>query len=388
MTTRHALLTDLLQSRILILDGAMGTMIQRHQLQEADYRGSRFAGWPHDVKGNNDLLVLTRPDVIGGIHQAYLDAGADIIETNTFNATSIAMADYGMEGLVHEMNVAAARLVKELCEAETARNPAKPRFCAGVLGPTNRTCSISPDVNDPGYRNISFDELVSSYTEAIDGLVAGGAEEPDGEVPARARKPEVHHVLGVATVVDLVELAVRTLEGEEAPVGCLVGDDPPVPAERVHRVELGVVRQGPQRQRPPLVVGAGEHPATGRGADEHHVVAAPGEIVEPGSRVGRHDQVRAVQGPTVDHALCRADQEALTRHAQADDDDVGPLTPVATSAASSRPTAHVGAHAIPRRRAARSRSCAARSTELRLRHPRRRELRRHHRAGSAAARPA
>ncbi|MCG9027289.1 methionine synthase [Laribacter hongkongensis] len=176
MTTRHALLTDLLQSRILILDGGMGTMIQRHQLQEADYRGSRFAGWPHDVKGNNDLLVLTRPDVIGGIHQAYLDAGADIIETNTFNATSIAMADYGMEGLVHEMNVAAARLVKELCEAETARNPAKPRFCAGVLGPTNRTCSISPDVNDPGYRNISFDELVSSYTEAIDGLVAGGAD--------------------------------------------------------------------------------------------------------------------------------------------------------------------------------------------------------------------
>ena len=162
MTTRHALLTDLLQSRILILDGGMGTMIQRHQLQEADYRGSRFADWAHDVKGNNDLLVLTRPDVIGGIHQAYLHAGAGIIETNTFNATSIAMADYGMEGLVHEMNVAAARLVKDLCEAETARNPNKPRFCAGVLGPTNRTCSISPDVNDPGYRNISFDELVAS----------------------------------------------------------------------------------------------------------------------------------------------------------------------------------------------------------------------------------
>ncbi len=154
----------------------MGTMIQRHQLSEADYRGERFADWPCDVKGNNDLLVLTRPDVIGGIHQAYLDAGADIVETNTFNATSIAMADYQMEGLVWEINREAARLVKELCVAASARNPAKPRFCAGVLGPTNRTCSISPDVNDPGYRNVSFDQLVASYTEAIDGLVAGGAD--------------------------------------------------------------------------------------------------------------------------------------------------------------------------------------------------------------------
>ncbi|OHX11110.1 methionine synthase [Chromobacterium amazonense] len=165
-----------LSQRILILDGGMGTMIQRHQLSEADYRGERFADWPCDVKGNNDLLVLTRPDVIGGIHQAYLDAGADIVETNTFNATSIAMADYQMEGLVWEINREAARLVKELCVAASARNPAKPRFCAGVLGPTNRTCSISPDVNDPGYRNVSFDQLVASYTEAIDGLVAGGAD--------------------------------------------------------------------------------------------------------------------------------------------------------------------------------------------------------------------
>ncbi|MGR2660564.1 methionine synthase [Chromobacterium haemolyticum] len=165
-----------LSQRILILDGGMGTMIQRHQLEEADYRGERFADWPCDVKGNNDLLALTRPDVIGGIHQAYLDAGADIIETNTFNATSIAMADYAMESLVWEINHAAARLVKELCEKASAANPAKPRYCAGVLGPTNRTCSISPDVNDPGYRNVSFDELVTSYTEAIDGLVRGGAD--------------------------------------------------------------------------------------------------------------------------------------------------------------------------------------------------------------------
>ena len=167
---------SLLDSRILILDGGMGTMIQRHQLEEADYRGERFQDWPCDVKGNNDLLALTRPDVIGGIHQAYLDAGADIIETNTFNATSVAMADYEMESLVWEINHAAAKLVKDLCVAQTARTPEKPRFCAGVLGPTNRTCSIIPDVNDPGYRNITFDALVESYTEAIDGLVKGGAD--------------------------------------------------------------------------------------------------------------------------------------------------------------------------------------------------------------------
>jgi 5-methyltetrahydrofolate--homocysteine methyltransferase len=165
-----------LKQRILILDGGMGTMIQRYQLTEADYRGERFANWPSDLKGNNDLLVLTKPEVIGAIHQAYLEAGADIVETNTFNATSIAMADYGMEELVWEINHTAAKLVKDLCAAETAKNPAKPRYCAGVLGPTNRTCSISPDVNDPGYRNVSFDELVESYTTAIDGLVAGGAD--------------------------------------------------------------------------------------------------------------------------------------------------------------------------------------------------------------------
>ncbi|MBV1774973.1 methionine synthase [Burkholderiaceae bacterium DAT-1] len=174
--SRFATLSALLQQRILILDGGMGTMIQRHRLEEADYRGERFKDWPSDLKGNNDLLVITRPDVIGGIHQAYLDAGADIIETNSFNATSIAMADYGMESLAYELNVASARLVKDLCVAQTAKTPNKPRFCAGVLGPTNRTCSISPDVNDPGYRNVSFDELVVAYTEAIQGLVDGGAD--------------------------------------------------------------------------------------------------------------------------------------------------------------------------------------------------------------------
>ncbi|WP_283151273.1 methionine synthase [Silvimonas soli] len=174
--TRAADLQKQLDQRILILDGAMGTMIQRYELQEADYRGERFANWPSDLKGNNDLLVLSQPHIIRDIHQAYLDAGADIIETNSFNGTRIAMADYGMEELVWEMNYASAKLVKDLCVAQTAKTPNKPRYCAGVLGPTNRTCSISPDVNDPGFRNVTFDELVESYTEAIDGLVKGGAD--------------------------------------------------------------------------------------------------------------------------------------------------------------------------------------------------------------------
>lgn len=167
---------DLLARRILILDGGMGTMIQQYKLTEAQYRGERFADWPVDLKGNNDLLVLTQPQIIREIHQAYLDAGADIIETNSFNATAIAMADYDMQSLVWELNFAAARLVKDLCVAQTAATPDKPRFCAGVLGPTSRTCSISPDVNDPGYRNVTFDELVDTYTTAIDGLVQGGAD--------------------------------------------------------------------------------------------------------------------------------------------------------------------------------------------------------------------
>ncbi len=163
----------LLAQRILILDGAMGTMIQRHKLTEADYRGARFADWPSDLKGNNDLLVLTRPDVIRGIHEAYLDAGADILETNTFNANRVSMADYGMEDLSHEINVAAARLAREATDA--ASTPDKPRFVAGVLGPTNRTLSISPDVNDPGFRNLDFDTLVAAYAEAARGLIEGGA---------------------------------------------------------------------------------------------------------------------------------------------------------------------------------------------------------------------
>ena len=163
-----------LQQRILVLDGAMGTMIQRRKLEEVDYRGSRFADWPSDVKGNNDLLVLTKPEIIQEIHEEYLEAGADILETNTFNSTTIAMADYGMEDLSYEMNVGAARLAKE--SAVKYSTDDKPRFVAGVLGPTNRTASISPDVNDPGFRNVTFKELVDAYKESTNALIEGGAD--------------------------------------------------------------------------------------------------------------------------------------------------------------------------------------------------------------------
>ena len=167
-------LPGLLRQRILLLDGAMGTMIQRHSPGESDYRGERFADWPSDLKGNNDLLALTQPAMIRGIHEAYLEAGADIIETNTFNATRVAMADYAMEDLSYEINVAATRLAREAADAFSSDD--KPRYVAGVLGPTNRTCSISPDVNDPGFRNITFVELAEAYRESARGLIAGGAD--------------------------------------------------------------------------------------------------------------------------------------------------------------------------------------------------------------------
>ena len=167
-------LRALLKDRILILDGAMGTMIQQHKLTEADYRGARFADHASDLKGNNDLLLITRPEVIRGIHAEYLAAGADIIETNTFNSTRVSQADYDLEDLVHELNFEGARLAREVCDEYSTLD--KPRFVAGVLGPTSRTASISPDVNDPGYRNVTFDELVDNYVEATRGLVEGGAD--------------------------------------------------------------------------------------------------------------------------------------------------------------------------------------------------------------------
>jgi 5-methyltetrahydrofolate--homocysteine methyltransferase len=192
---RVAALEAALARRILILDGAMGTMIQRHDLQEADYRGERFAyGYDalfntqghahgpgcgceaHDQKGNNDLLTLTRPDIIRAIHDAYLDAGADLIETNTFNSTSVSLADYRLQHLVRELNFESAKLGRAACDAAEAKDPTRPRFVIGVLGPTSRTASLSPDVNRPGFRATSFDELATAYREAALGLIEGGAD--------------------------------------------------------------------------------------------------------------------------------------------------------------------------------------------------------------------
>jgi 5-methyltetrahydrofolate--homocysteine methyltransferase len=172
--TRGAALAAILQQRIAIIDGAMGTMIQRFKLGEADFRGSRFAAHARDLKGNNDLLVLTRPDVIRDIHGQYLAAGADIIETNTFGATSIAQEDYGLAHLAREMNVAAARIAR--AAADQHATPGRPRFVAGALGPTPRTASISPDVNDAGARNVSFDQLRDAYREQAEGLLEGGCD--------------------------------------------------------------------------------------------------------------------------------------------------------------------------------------------------------------------
>jgi len=178
MTTpsTESLLTSILSSRVLLLDGAMGTMVQRHGLTEADYRGERFATHPRDLKGNNDILVLTRPDVIAGIHDAYLEAGADLIETDTFNGTPVAQADYGLERYVYEMNAAAAALAKTAAAAWTARTPDKPRFVAGAIGPTNRTLSISPDVNNPAFRAATFAQLRDAYDEQVRGLLDGGSD--------------------------------------------------------------------------------------------------------------------------------------------------------------------------------------------------------------------
>ena len=176
MSDRHSQLDALTKRRILILDGAMGTMIQGYRLAESDYRGERFAEHPHDLQGNNDLLVLTQPNIIREIHAQYLAAGADVIETNTFNSTSVAQADYHLEPLVHELNLEAARLARAAADEYSAKDRGRPRFVAGALGPTNRTASISPDVNDPGARAITFDELVACYGEAVHGLVEGGVD--------------------------------------------------------------------------------------------------------------------------------------------------------------------------------------------------------------------
>jgi 5-methyltetrahydrofolate--homocysteine methyltransferase len=214
--------------RILVLDGAMGTMIQQHRLTEADFRGTRFADWTHDLKGNNDLLSLTRPDIIGEIHRAYLVAGADMVETNTFSSTSIAQADYGMEELAYELNREGARIAREVCDAVEAGDPSRPRFVAGAIGPTNRTLSISPDVNNPGYRAVTFDQLREAYAQAARGLIDGGAdliliETVFDTLNAKAALFAVEEVfeekgvrLPVSVSGTITDLSGRTLSGQTA----------------------------------------------------------------------------------------------------------------------------------------------------------------------------
>ena len=170
------MIETLLKERILVLDGAMGTMIQKESLEEADFRGERFKDHPCSLKGNNDLLSLTRPDLIQKIHRAYFEAGADIIETNTFSSTRVGMADYQMEFLAYELNLVSAQIAVEVAKEMSKKTPNKPRFVAGSIGPTNKTASMSPDVNDPGYRAINFDELVDQYSEQVEGLLEGGVD--------------------------------------------------------------------------------------------------------------------------------------------------------------------------------------------------------------------
>jgi 5-methyltetrahydrofolate--homocysteine methyltransferase len=176
MSETEKRLRAIAEKRILVLDGAMGTLIQSLRLDEAGYRGTRFRDWPKDVRGNNDLLILSQPHHIKAMHKAYLEAGADIVETNTFASTSVAQADYGMEALAYEMNREGARLAKEAASEMEVTTPDRPRFVAGAIGPTNRTASISPDVNNPGFRSVTFDQLRDSYAEAARGLLDGGAD--------------------------------------------------------------------------------------------------------------------------------------------------------------------------------------------------------------------
>jgi len=176
VSTQKPTLESLLNDRILILDGAMGSMLQRHRLQEADFRGERFKDHHKDVRGNSDLLNLTKPEVVREIHELYLAVGADMIETNTFTSTTIAQADYELEHLAYELNVAGARLAKEAVDAYTAKDPSKPRYVLGSLGSLNRTLSLSPDVNDPGYRAVTFDQVKAAYGEQIRGLLDGGVD--------------------------------------------------------------------------------------------------------------------------------------------------------------------------------------------------------------------
>ena len=176
MKTDMKNIQEVLKERILVLDGAMGTMLQRHKFTEEDFRGEKFKDWEHPLQGNNDLLSLTQPEAIAEVHRQYFAAGADIVETNTFSSTTIAMADYHMEDLVYDLNYESARIAKAVADEFTAKEPHKPRFVAGSIGPTNKTASMSPDVNDPGYRGVSFDELRLAYKQQVEALLDGGAD--------------------------------------------------------------------------------------------------------------------------------------------------------------------------------------------------------------------
>ncbi|MEX0882581.1 MAG: homocysteine S-methyltransferase family protein, partial [Cyclobacteriaceae bacterium] len=176
MHNRTDLLLQQIKKRILVLDGAMGTMIQRYALNEEDFRNESLLSIKKSLKGNNDLLSLTRPGIIREIHQAYFDAGADIVETNTFSSTSIAQEDYGLGDLAYQLNLESAKIAREVADVYSGKNPNRPRFEAGAIGPTNRTASLSPDVNDPGYRAVSFDQLVAAYKEQVEGLLDGGVD--------------------------------------------------------------------------------------------------------------------------------------------------------------------------------------------------------------------
>jgi 5-methyltetrahydrofolate--homocysteine methyltransferase len=167
---------EAIKKRILVLDGAMGTMLQRYNFSEEDFRGERFKDFPHSLKGNNDLLSITQPHAIKAVHAAYFEAGADIVETNTFSGTTIGMADYHLEDFVYELNFESAKIAREVADEFTAKNPDKPRFVAGSIGPTNRTASMSPDVNDPGYRAVTFDDLRIAYKQQVEALLDGGVD--------------------------------------------------------------------------------------------------------------------------------------------------------------------------------------------------------------------
>ncbi|MEO8682565.1 MAG: homocysteine S-methyltransferase family protein, partial [Vicinamibacterales bacterium] len=220
------LLESLLAKRILVLDGAMGTMIQRLKLTDADFRGERFRAHPHDLKGDNDVLVLTRPDAIAAIHAEYLDAGADIIETNTFNSTAISQADYGLEGICYELNLEAARLARRVTDEWTKKTPDRPRFVAGSIGPTTKTLSISPDVGNPAFRSCTFDQMKAAFKEQARGLVDGGAhlllvETQIDTLNAKAALvaidevfAETGHKLPLMISATLTDLSGRTLSGQ------------------------------------------------------------------------------------------------------------------------------------------------------------------------------